>query len=86
MSVIDGVIAAEEDAIVTYRSLISAAREADDPVTEDLAIELLADEEVHRAEFRGFLQEYDGLANPTGPTPSATRTGGLLPTPALRVP
>jgi len=58
VSVIDGVIAAEEDAIATYRSLVSAAREADDPVTEDLAVQLLADEEAHRTEFRGFKQEY----------------------------
>ena len=58
VAVVDGVIAAENDAIETYRSLISAAREADDPVTEDLAVTLLADEESHRAEFRGFRQEY----------------------------
>lgn len=60
LAVIDGVIAAENDAIGTYRSLIAAAREADDPVTEDLAIELLADEESHRSEFKGFRQEFDG--------------------------
>lgn len=60
VAIIEGVIAAEEDAIATYRSLISAAREADDPVTEDLAVQLLADEESHRTEFRGFLQEYEG--------------------------
>ena len=58
LSVIRGVIDAEEDAISTYRSLISAAREADDPVTEDLAVTLLADEEAHRREFRGFRTEY----------------------------
>jgi bacterioferritin len=58
LSVISGVIDAEEDAIETYRSLISAAREADDPVTEDLAVTLLADEEAHRTEFRGFEKEY----------------------------
>ena len=59
LSVIDGVIAAEDDAIATYRSLITAARAADDPVTEDLAIQLLADEEAHRAEFRSFRQEFE---------------------------
>lgn len=58
LSVIDGVIEAEEDAIETYRALINAAEEADDPVTEDLAVELLSDEEAHRAEFRGFRREY----------------------------
>jgi len=58
LSVIEGVIEAEEDAIGTYRDLISAAREADDPVTEDLAVTLLADEEAHRTEFRGYRKEY----------------------------
>ncbi len=58
LSVIDGVIEAEEDAIETYRSLIDAAEEANDPVTEDLAVQLLADEEAHRGEFRGFRKEY----------------------------
>ncbi|MFB6070502.1 MAG: ferritin-like domain-containing protein [Halanaeroarchaeum sp.] len=58
-AVIEGVIEAEEDAIETYRALIDAAREADDPVTEDLAVTLLADEEAHRTEFRGFRKEYN---------------------------
>lgn len=57
-SVIDGVLEAENGAIETYRSLIAAAEEADDPVTEDLAVTLLADEEAHRTEFRGFKKEY----------------------------
>jgi bacterioferritin len=59
LSVINGVLDAEEDAIRTYRSLINAAEEADDPVTEDLAVTVLADEEAHRTEFRGFKKEYD---------------------------
>ena len=58
LAVIDGVLEAEEDAIATYRSLIDAAREADDPVTEDLAVTILADEEAHRTEFRGFRTEF----------------------------
>ncbi|GGJ12578.1 bacterioferritin [Halobellus salinus] len=58
LSVIDGVLDAEEGAIETYRALISAAEEADDPVTEDLAVTLLADEEAHRTEFRGYRKEY----------------------------
>jgi bacterioferritin len=58
LAVIDGVIEAEEDAIATYRSLIEAAEAANDPVTEDLAVTLLADEEAHRTEFRGFRKEY----------------------------
>jgi bacterioferritin len=58
LAVIEGVLDAEEDAIETYRSLVKAADEADDPVTEDLAVTLLADEEAHRTEFRGFRREY----------------------------
>lgn len=59
LAVIKGVLDAEEDAISTYRSLIQAARDADDPVTEDLAITLLADEEAHRTEFRAFRKEFE---------------------------
>jgi bacterioferritin len=58
ISVIRGVLDAEEDAIETYRALIDAAEAADDPVTEDLAVTILADEEAHRTEFRGFEKEY----------------------------
>jgi bacterioferritin len=58
LSVIRGVLDAESDAIDTYRGLIDAAEAADDPVTEDLAVTLLADEEAHRTEFRGFEKEY----------------------------
>jgi bacterioferritin len=58
LSVIQGVIDAEEDAIATYRELVDAAEEAGDPVTEDLAVTLLADEEAHRTEFRGYKKEY----------------------------
>lgn len=59
LSVINGVLDAEEDAIETYRSLITAAKDADDPVTEDLAVTILSDEEAHRTEFRGFKREYE---------------------------
>ena len=59
LSVIDGVLDAEEDAIETYRSIIDAAEEAGDPVTADLAVGILADEAAHRTEFRGFKKEYD---------------------------
>ena len=58
LSVIEGVLDAEEGAIETYRSLIDAAEAANDPVTEDLAVTILADEEAHRTEFRGFKKEY----------------------------
>jgi bacterioferritin len=56
--VIKGVLDAENTAIDTYRSLVNQARDADDPVTEDLAVTILADEEAHRTEFRGFQKEY----------------------------
>jgi bacterioferritin len=58
LAVIRGVLEAEEDAIETYRSLVEAAEAAGDPVTEDLAVTILADEEAHRTEFRGFEMEY----------------------------
>ena len=58
LAVIEGVLDAEEDAIETYRALVDAAEEANDPVTEDLAVTILADEEAHRTEFRGFEKEY----------------------------
>jgi len=58
LAVIRGVLDAEEDAIETYRALVGAAEDANDPVTEDLAVTILADEEAHRTEFRGFEKEY----------------------------
>jgi len=58
LAVIRGVLDAEEGAIETYRELVSVADAAGDPVTEDLAVTLLADEEAHRTEFRGFEKEY----------------------------
>ncbi|WP_247002194.1 ferritin-like domain-containing protein [Halosolutus gelatinilyticus] len=57
-SVIEGVIEAENDAIETYRALHEAASEANDPVTEDVAVTILADEEAHHTEFRGFQKEF----------------------------
>ncbi|MFW5919157.1 MAG: ferritin-like domain-containing protein [archaeon] len=58
-AVIDGVIEAEADAIETYEELIDAAAEAGDHVTEDLAVQLLADEQAHEAEFLSFKREYE---------------------------
>jgi bacterioferritin len=57
-AVIEGVLEAEEDAIATYRDLIDAAEAAEDPVTEDLAVTILTDEEAHRSKFEGFRKEY----------------------------
>lgn len=57
LPVVEGVIEAEKEAIETYRKLIEAAEEANDPVTEDLAVQLLAEEEAHVTEFRGFRRD-----------------------------
>ncbi|MEM9751797.1 MAG: ferritin-like domain-containing protein [Planctomycetota bacterium] len=59
-AVILGVIEAEDDAIDTYQAIIEAAG-GSDPVTEDLAITLKADEEEHRREFVGFLREFEAM-------------------------
>jgi bacterioferritin len=58
LAVINGVLDAEEDAISTYRQLVELSEEANDPVTEDLAVGILSDEEAHRTEFLGFKKEY----------------------------
>ena len=58
VSVIKGVIAAEEGAITQYNKIIKLC-DGVDYVTQDLAITNLADEEEHRREFVGFLAEYE---------------------------
>lgn len=57
VAVIRGVVAAEEEAISHYQSIIKMC-EGIDYVTQDLAIKLLGDEEAHRQEFEGYLKEY----------------------------
>jgi len=57
-SVIKGVIAAETGAIEHYTQIIEAT-EAVDPVTNDMVIAILRDEEGHRRLFEGFLREYE---------------------------
>jgi bacterioferritin len=57
VSVIKGVLAAEEDAIRTYNQIIKMC-EGTDYVTQDLAIRILGDEEGHRQQFEGYLKEY----------------------------
>lgn len=57
-SVIRGVIAAEEDAIKTYKELITIARKNEDYGTARLAEELLIDEEEHLQEFKDLLKEF----------------------------
>lgn len=56
--VVEGALEAERDAIATYREIIDEA-DGVDPVTQDLAIQLCADEEAHRTLFEGFLKSLD---------------------------
>jgi len=58
MAVVKGVISAENDAISLYNKIIRAC-EGKDYVTQDLAIELLADEEKHHCLFDGFLRSLE---------------------------
>jgi bacterioferritin len=55
--VIKGVIEAESGAIEHYNQIIEFC-EGKDPVTQDMVIEILHDEEGHRRLFEGFLREY----------------------------
>jgi bacterioferritin len=55
--VIEGVIQAETGAIDYYNQIIEATEESD-PVTNDMVIAILHDEEGHRRLFEGFLREY----------------------------
>lgn len=57
LTVIKGVLDAEESAINQYQKIIKLC-EGRDYVTQDLCIELLGMEEEHRREFNGFLREY----------------------------
>jgi bacterioferritin len=61
--VIKGVIEAESGAIEHYNQIIEFS-EGKDPVTQDMVIQILHDEEGHRRLFEGFLREYqaEGLA------------------------
>jgi bacterioferritin len=57
VSVIKGVIQAENDACNLYLEIIKLC-EGRDYVTQDLAITIMGDEEEHRRAFEGFLREY----------------------------
>ena len=59
VTVIKGVIDAENAAIEQYEKLIRLC-DGKDFVTQDMCIALLADEQQHRREFVGFLKEYEG--------------------------
>ena len=61
--VIKGVIEAETGAIEHYNDIIEFTEDID-PVTNDMVIAILRDEEGHRRLFEGYLREYEaeGLA------------------------
>jgi bacterioferritin len=61
--VIKGVIDAEDGAIQHYTRIVEET-DGVDPVTQDIVIEILHDEQGHRRLFEGFLREYEveGLA------------------------
>lgn len=59
--VIRGVIDAETGAIAHYNTIIEATNEAD-PVTNDMIVDVLRDEQGHRRMFEGFLKEYEAEA------------------------
>jgi len=58
IAVIRGVICAEEEAIDQYQKLIKMCDPVD-LVTQDLILEITADEQTHRRQFIGFLYEYE---------------------------
>jgi bacterioferritin len=61
--VIKGVIEAETGAIEHYNHIVEVTDQVD-PVTNDMVVTILHDEEGHRRLFEGFLREYEaeGLA------------------------
>jgi bacterioferritin len=58
VSVIKGVIEAEQGAIDHYTKIINTCQDPD-PVTADMVTEILADEQGHLRMFEGFLKEYE---------------------------
>src|SRR5436305_10124197 len=62
--VVKGVIEAETGAIDFYNEIVDFTEDFD-PVTNDMVIAILHDEEGHRRLFEGFLREYraEGLAD-----------------------
>ena len=58
VSVIRGVIEAEDGAIGHYNRIIEVS-DGVDPVTQDMVIDILRDEEGHRRQFEGYLREYE---------------------------
>jgi bacterioferritin len=58
VGLIRGVIRAESGAIEHYSRIVAETEEID-PVTQDMVIDILHDEEGHRRLFEGFLREYE---------------------------
>lgn len=58
IGLIRGVIQAESGAIEHYSAIVAETEEID-PVTQDMVIDILHDEEGHRRLFEGFLREYE---------------------------
>jgi len=56
--VIKGVIEAETGAIEHYQRIVEVTEQVD-PVTQDMVIEILRDEQGHRRLFEGYLREYE---------------------------
>jgi len=56
--IIKGVIDAEAGAIQHYTRIVEETEEVD-PVTQDMVIEILHDEQGHMRLFEGFLREYE---------------------------
>jgi bacterioferritin len=58
VSIIKGVIQAEQSAITHYDKVIKTC-DGVDYVTQDMVITILGDEQEHLREFEGFLKEYE---------------------------
>jgi bacterioferritin len=58
--VIKGVIEAETGAIEHYNRIIQETDQID-PVTQDMVVAILRDEEGHRRLFEGYLREYEAV-------------------------
>jgi bacterioferritin len=56
--IIRGVIKAETGAIEHYTRIVEETDQLD-PVTQDMVIDILHDEQAHRRLFEGFLREYE---------------------------
>lgn len=56
--VIRGVIKAETGAVEHYTRIVEETDQVD-PVTQDMVIDILRDEQAHRRLFEGFLREYE---------------------------